>query len=79
VARASDENLAEIEKLIKKHIKPQPVTARNFIEWFAVQRRTNWNVWYIRNRLKKYHLVTKPDFQSVYIDSFISFELIQTH
>ena len=68
-----DEKLKEISDQIDNGIIPQPVTAREFIWWFAAQRRTSWNVDYIRGGLKKYKLVTKPDFEYVYIDSKISF------
>lgn len=70
-----DEKLADIVKQIKSHIKPQPVTARTFIEWFGAQRRSYWNVVFIRRALKKHRLITKPDFEFVYIDSLISFEI----
>ena len=68
-----NETLKEISDQIDNGIIPQPVTAREFIWWFGAQRRTSWNVYYIRGGLKKYKLVTKPDFEYVYIDSKISF------
>jgi len=74
MAAVYDEKLAEISKQLKKGIKPQRVTARTFIEWFGAERRSFWNVIQIRRSLKSYQLITKPDFESVYIDSFISFE-----
>lgn len=65
--------LREISKQIEKRIKPQSVTARTFIDWFGAQRRTYWNVKYIRSCLKEYQLATNPDFEYTYIDSPISF------
>lgn len=65
--------LGEIAEQIKKGIKPQSVTARTFIGWFGAQRRSSWNVIYIRNLLKENQLVTDPDFEYAYIDSYISF------
>jgi len=71
-----DKKLTEVVKQIKKgRVKPSPVTARTFIEWFGAQRRSTWNVHFIRSQLKKYHLITKPDFNSVWIDSYISLQL----
>lgn len=68
-----EEKLGEISKQIKEGIKPQSVTARNFIDWFGAQRRSYWNVKFIREHLKEYRLVTSPDFEYAYIDSLISF------
>lgn len=71
-----NKKLAEIVNQIKKgRVRPTPVTARVFIEWFGAQRRSTWNVYFIRSALRKHGLVTKPDFDSVWIDSKISFEL----
>ncbi|MBA7484274.1 hypothetical protein ES707_19798 [subsurface metagenome] len=71
-----NKKLTEIVNQIQKgRVRPTPVTARVFIEWFGAQRRSSWNVYFIRSALKKYGLVTKPDFDSVWIDSKISFEL----
>lgn len=70
----SDEKLKEISEQLKEGIKPPYVTARDFIWWFAAQRRSSWNVEYIRSLLKKYKLITIPDFEYVYIDSKITFK-----
>lgn len=67
-----EEKLQEIVNQIKEGIKPQPVSARTFIGWFGAQRRSTWNVWYIRDNLSKYKLATDPDFEYAYIDSFIN-------
>ena len=67
-----EEKLDEVSKQIKAGIKPQPVTARTFIGWFGAQRRTYWNVQFIRASLKKFQLKTEPDFEYAYIDSQIS-------
>lgn len=68
-----DEKLKEISDQIKQGIKPEPVTTRNFIHWFDVSRRSLSNVAGIRTALADYDLTTMPDFEFVYIDSFISF------
>lgn len=70
-----EEKLNEISKQIKEGIKPQSVTVRTFIGWFGAQRRTYWNLKFIRDRLKEYQLATTPDFEYAYIDSHISFVL----
>jgi hypothetical protein len=67
------EKLVEISKQIKEGIKPQSVTARTFIRWFGAERRSYWNVRFIRTHLKEYKLATIPDFEYAYIDSYISF------
>ncbi len=67
------EKLKEISDQIDNGLIPQPISAREFIWWSNAQRRTSWNVDFIRRGLKKYKLVTKPDFEYVYIDSKISF------
>jgi hypothetical protein len=67
------EKLDEISKQIREGIKPQSVTARTFIRWFGAERRSYWNVKFIRELLKEYQLATTPDFEYAYIDSYISF------
>lgn len=69
-----DAKLAEISKQIKKGAKSPSVTARTFIGWCGAQRRSYSTVAFIRYYLKKNRLITKPDFQSVFIDSPISFQ-----
>ena len=68
-----EDKLAAIAEQLKKKAEPEPVTAREFISWFGAQRRGFWIVLEIRSALKKYKLVTQPDFESAYIDSPISF------
>lgn len=69
----SDSKLKEISDQIDNGLIPQSVTARELMWWFGAQRRTSWNVDYIRRGLNKYKLVTKPDFEYVYVDSKVSF------
>jgi len=76
MATEYDKKLSEAVNQIKKgRVKPSPVTARTFIEWFGAQRRSIHNVAFIRSKLKEYHLITKPDFDSVWIDSPITLQL----
>ena len=50
-----------------------PVTTRAFLAWFGAQRRGYNIVYRIRSRLRDAELITIPDFESAYIDSFIRF------
>ena len=72
-APSSKEKLSGISKQLAEGIKPNPVTARTFIGWFGAQRRSSWNVSNIRIELGQFGLITKPDFQHTYIDSFLEF------
>ena len=67
------EKLKEISEQLKQGVKPQSVTARTFIGWFGAQRRSYWNVRFIRIALEEFQLRTEPDFVYAYIDSPISF------
>jgi CBS domain-containing protein len=68
----SEEKLSEISKQLKDGIKPEPIIARTFIGWFGTQRRSSWNVSYIRSKLAKYQLATEPDFEYAWIDGYIN-------
>jgi len=65
--------LAEIREKIDRDKEVAPVSVRDFLEWFGVQRRGSFIVWWIRRELDKAGLKTEPDFQSAYIDSAITF------
>ena len=67
--------LAAIAQQLKSGSAPVPVTARAFLAWFGIQRRGYYKVRSVRAYLKEAGLVTKPDFEFVYIDSPVSFEL----
>ena len=67
------DKLQEISEQLKQGTRPEPVTARAFIRWFGAERRSYWNVKMIREALSESRLATVPDFESVYIDSPISF------
>lgn len=70
------ERIAEIAKQLSTGGTVQPVTVREFLQWFDAQRRGYWIVSNIREALKKHKLRTEPDFESQYIDSPISFLLV---
>ena len=48
-------------------------TVRAFLAWFGMQRRSYWNVFYIRKVLRENRIDTFPDFEGAYIDSEIAF------
>ena len=53
-----------------------PVTIRNFLHWFGVQRRTVLNVEYINQELAKCDLQTVPNYLNIWVDTPITFELM---
>ena len=68
-----DQRLSEISQQLSDGKTPPAVTARTFINWFGAQRRTSWNVYFIRSRLKAFQLLTSPDFEYTYLDADIAF------
>ncbi|SEI15024.1 CBS domain-containing protein [Tardiphaga sp. OK245] len=74
MARIDDE-LSQIGAKLRNREDVSSVTTRTFLAWAGAQRRSYWNVFYIRQALKRAALRTEPDFQSAYIDSDIRFVL----
>lgn len=70
--------LDQIGAKLRSNEEVPPVTVRTFLSWFGAQRRSFWNVFTIRNALKRTGLRTTPDFESAYIDSNIRFEVEPT-
>ena len=70
-----DEVLLELQD--RKTI--QPVSVRNFLSWFDIQRRSRWNIEYINATLAEAGLRTVPDYLEEWIDGPITFELISDH
>ncbi|GAT34741.1 CBS domain-containing protein [Terrimicrobium sacchariphilum] len=68
-----EEKLKDISDSLKKGTAPQKETVRTFLSWFGSERRGWRTVTWIRETLKKYDLITYPDFESTYIDEYISF------
>jgi hypothetical protein len=66
-----NEKLQEIAAQLKKGIAPPKETVRAFLLWFGWERRGYRVVRAIRATLKKYCLVTVPDFEYAYIDGYI--------
>ena len=70
--------LSEIAEQLKDGRSPSQETVRSFIGWFGARRRGYWIVRDIRTALESLKIQTKPDFDSVFIDSRISFTLDDT-
>ncbi len=70
-----DDKLKAISDQLKKGVAPQRETVRTLLRWFGSERRGVYVIWGIRNQLKKYGIATSPDFESEYIDGYISFVL----
>jgi len=71
-----NDRLNEIADDLRQGKEPVMVTVREFLSWFNSQRRGYWIVRWIRNALEKARLKTEPDFQSAYVDSVVSFALL---
>lgn len=67
--------LQQIAEDLRKGNRVPPVTVRELLSWFSAQRRGYWVVMMIRDTLTAAGLETKPDFESAYIDSEITFAL----
>jgi predicted transcriptional regulator len=74
--REGQERLNRIADDLSRGEEPIAVTVREFLSWFGAQRRSYWNVYFIRSALKNSNLQTNPDFQSAYVDSDITFSLV---
>ncbi len=70
-----NDRLEKIAQQLRRNEEVPPITVREFLSWFNVQRRGYWIVTSIRERLKEAGLSTKPDFEAAYIDSPIEFLL----
>lgn len=68
-----EQKLANISAQIEKGETPQKISVRDFLGWFSAQRRGYYIVGDIERALKKYDLVTRPNFVFAYIDADISF------
>jgi len=69
----SDEKLKAIKDQLKQGVVPPKETVRTFLRWFYSERRGYNVVLHIRSELKKYGIVTSPDFEYQYIDGMIGF------
>jgi len=70
-----DTKLASIADDLKSGRDLKPVSVREFLGWFGVQRRGYNIVHDIRSKLKEAGLITEPDFESTWIDGEIGFRL----
>ncbi|WP_063900657.1 CBS domain-containing protein [Burkholderia ubonensis] len=71
----AEEKLKLIADQLKKGVAPPRETVRSFLLWFDAERRSYRIVNNIRIALKRHGLVTKPDFDVMWLDASISFEL----
>jgi hypothetical protein len=67
--------LSSISDTLKSGRTVPPVTVREFLAWFGVQRRGYQIVEDIRNQLSEAGVTTEPDFESHWIDGEISLQL----
>lgn len=65
------------EQLRSNGDAPERVTVRSLLRWFGVYRRGYYKVRRIRKALADVGLRTKPDFESAWIDSEVTFTLAQ--
>lgn len=68
-----EQKLANISAQIDKGETPQQISVRDLLGWFSAQRRGYYKVQDIKQALKKYDLVTRPDFEFAYMGADISF------
>jgi CBS domain-containing protein len=66
-----ESELQEVTAALREGRPTSPVTVRNFLSWFGVQRRGVNVVHYIRQQLDETGLITVPDFESTWIDGQI--------
>ena len=69
----SDEKLKAIKEQLRKGVVPPKETVRTFLGLFYAERRGYKVILEIRRELKKYGIITKPDFEYQYIDGLIAF------
>ncbi len=66
--------LTAIAEQLQKGIAPPKETVRTLLSWYGASRR-GYNVSHeIKRELKEHGLRTEPDFESEYIDGYVSFE-----
>ena len=76
---AAEDKVNEIAAKLRAGVVVPPITVREFLSWFGAERRGSFIVWWIRSTLEGSGLETRPDFQSAYIGSLISFVLSEAH
>jgi CBS domain-containing protein len=71
----ANERLDRIAADLRSGKETDPVSVRELLSWFGVQRRGSFNCYYIQSALDEAGLTTEPDFVVPYIDSLIKFQL----
>jgi CBS domain len=69
------DKLKDIANALRKGQSSPSVRVRDFLWWFSAQRRGYWVVRRIRTQLVEAGLRTVPNFEHVWIDAYIDFEL----
>src|ERR1035441_350010 len=67
------DQLRIVAQKIRQGEAPEPVTVRSLLGWFNCERRGRFVVQWIRAGLAEAGLVTDPDFDSVWLDAYVSF------
>ena len=67
------DQLRSIAQKIQAGETPDPVAVRSLLAWFGRERRGSWVVHRVRTGLAEVGLATEPDFDSVWIDGYITF------
>lgn len=70
----ADEKLSVIAEQLRRGVAPPQETVRSFLLWFDAARRGYRVVRRARRVLRRYGLITNPDFEFTYIDGQISFQ-----
>lgn len=73
-----EEKLSAIAAQLKKGVAPPKETVRSFLLWFGSERRGYRVVRRVRGALKRYELITSPDFEYTWLDGSISFLAAQS-
>lgn len=73
IVPAVPSELIQIRDVIMKGETPAPVSVRTLLRWFRAQRRGYYVVETIRSCLQSLGIQTDPEFNSVWIDSNVSF------
>ena len=68
-----EERFNEIASNLREGKESPRVTVRELLSWFGAHRRRYWIVEWIRDKLAEANIQTEPDFESIYLDSPITF------
>lgn len=69
-----NQKLVDVAAQVKAGQVPVPVTVRELLSWFGMKRRGTNSTARVREALEHSALVTVPDFETVWIDSEVTFQ-----